>query len=160
MQKLFVSLTPIRIFPAAFARVAISAAGERLLRRYGPLLGLLAVLSACSHHSSDSLLLIEITHQEFCAPEVCAQAASRLDKLLNVQLGLRSDCAGIHTFQSRNQWMLAKTPPGAKHWSLTVDQSLAPGRQQMTWLLSGPGKSYHGAGDPPQIIKDICKLAD
>jgi hypothetical protein len=129
------------------------------IRRYAALLSLLAMLSACGHRAPDSLMLIEV-HEDLCPPEACVGAAARLKKLLTVQLALRSDCAGIHAFTSRDEWMVANTPPNAKHWTLTVSQSLAQGSGQPTWLLSGPGKNYRGTGDPSQIIKEICILAD
>jgi hypothetical protein len=136
----------------------MSSAALWLMRRYGLMSLLLGILSACGHRGSESLVLIEVTNEGGCVPEVCVERASRLQKLLTVELAVRSDCAGIHPYLSRNEWALAKTPPGARHWTLSVHQSLGPGPSRLTWLLSGPGKNYHGAGDPPQIIKDLCVL--
>jgi hypothetical protein len=137
----------------------VSAVALQLLRRYGPMALLLGTLSACGRGGPESLVLIEVTNEGGCVPEVCLERASRLEKLLTVQLAARSDCAAVHPFLSRNDWALAKTPPGARHWTLTVYQSHAPGPGQLTWLLSGPGKNYHGSGDPPQILKEVCGLA-
>lgn len=132
----------------------------RLLRRCGPIASLLAVLTACSgHQAPDALMLIEV-HVDGCMPEACLQGAVRLQKLLAVQLAVSSDCAKIHTFLSRNEWMLAKTPATAKHWTLTVAQSLAPSPSPLTWLLSGPGQNYRGAGNPSQTVKDVCQHVD
>jgi len=128
-------------------------------RRCGSMLLLLAVLSGCAHRSPGALMLIEV-HEEQCAAEACVQAAARLQKLLTVQLALRSDCAGVQVFVSRDQWMLASTPPTAKHWTLTVFQSLGSAASQPTWLLLAPGKNYRGSGGPSQIVKDACALAD
>lgn len=84
------------------------------------------------------------------------QAALRLQKLLIFQLGLRSDCAGIHAFLSRDEWMLAKTPPTAKHWTLTVSEMFRPGPRELKWLLSGPGQNHRGQGNASQVIEDVC----
>ena len=131
----------------------------RLLCRYGPIAALLAALSGCGHQAPDALMLIEV-HVDRCMPETCLQAAARLEKLLTVQMAVSSDCARIHTFLSRNDWMLAKTPPTAKHWTLSVAQSLAPSPSQLTWLLSGPGKNFRGAGNPSKTIKEVCGHVD
>lgn len=131
----------------------------QLLRRYGPMASLLGVLAACGHQAPDALMLIEV-HVDHCMPETCLQGAARLEKLLAVQLAVNSDCTRIHTFLSRNEWMLAKTPATAKHWTLTVAESLTPSPGQLTWLLSGPGKNYRGAANPSQTIKDVCRRVD
>lgn len=104
-------------------------------------------------------MLIEV-RVDRCMPEACSQEAARLQKLLAVQMAVSSGCARVHTFQSRNQWMLAKTPPTAKHWTFTVAESLTPSPGQLTWQLSGPGKNYRGAGNPSQAIKDVCRQID
>jgi len=104
-------------------------------------------------------MLIEV-HVDGCMAETCEKAASRLEKLLSVQLALNSDCAKVHAFLSRNEWMLAKTPATAKHWTLTAAQSLAPSPRQLTWLLSGPGRNYRGAGNPSRTVKDVCGHID
>lgn len=104
-------------------------------------------------------MLIEV-HVDRCMAEACLQGASRLEKLLTVQLAVNSDCAKVHTFLSRDEWMLAKTPATAKHWTLTVGQSLAPSPSQLTWQLSGPGKNYRGTSKPSQTIKEVCADLD
>jgi hypothetical protein len=130
-----------------------------MVKRYGPLLCWLGLVSGCGHRAPDALLLIEVQHQDACAPQTCVQNAERLEKLLAVQLGARSNCDRIHAFQSRNEWMLAQTPPQAKHWTLTVSEHAA-GREPMSWQLSGPGKTFQGAGDPRRLVKDVCGLID
>jgi len=104
-------------------------------------------------------MLIEV-HVDSCIAEACLQGTSRLEKLLTVQLAVNSDCARVHTFLSRAEWMLAKTPATAKHWTLTVAQSLAPSPSQLTWQLSGPGKNYRGTGKRSQTIKEVCADLD
>lgn len=122
------------------------------------LLSLTGLLSGCGHRAPDSLLLIEVDQQGGCTPELCADRTARLEKLLTVQLALRSDCGRVHGFLSRDQWMLAKEPVQAKHWALTVYQGLEPTAAARSWRLSGPGNNYHGTGDPSQIIKAVCSL--
>jgi hypothetical protein len=104
-------------------------------------------------------MLIDV-HVDGCVGEACVQGASRLEKLLTDQLAGNSDCARVHAFLSRDQWMLAKTPPTAKHWTLTVAQSLAPNPSKLTWQLSGPGKNYRGTSKPSRAIKEICADLD
>ncbi len=104
-------------------------------------------------------MLIEV-HVDRCMPERCLQAAAQLEKLLTVQLAVNSDCARVHSFKSRTEWMLAKTPATAKHWTLTVAQSLAPSPSQLTWQLSGPGRNLRGAGNASQTVKDVCARID
>ena len=104
-------------------------------------------------------MLIDV-HVDGCVAEACLQGAARLEKLLAVQMAVNSDCARVQSFLSRDQWMLAKTPATAKHWTLTVAQSLAPKPSQLTWQLSGPGKNYRGIGKPSQAIKQVCADLD
>ncbi len=128
---------------------------QRRRLRGASLASVLGILSACGHRAPDALMLVEV-HIDHCMPEKCVQDASRLEKLLTVQLAVNSDCTKIHTFLSRNEWMLAKTPATAKHWTLTVAQSIAPSPSQLTWQLSGPGKNYRGLGNPSRVMKEVC----
>ena len=128
-------------------------------QHYGPALLLLTVLSGCGHRAPDTLMLVEV-HEDLCQPEACVDSAARLEKLLTVQLALRSDCSRVQVFQSRDKWMLANTPPAAKHWTLTVSERFGRPPSQPTWLLAGPGKTYSGTGDPSKIIKDACARLD
>lgn len=130
-----------------------------MLRRFAPVASLLAMVPACGHRAPDALMLIEV-HVEHCMPESCLQEATRLQRLVSVQMAVNSECARIHTFLSRSEWMLARTPPTAKHWTLTINQSLAPGPGQAAWLLSGPGENYRGTGGPSQTVKQVCRHVD
>lgn len=132
----------------------------------------LGMLSACGQAMPTSFLLIEGEMTGACIMSPCKRAPVQP---VATEIAALSDCSRARIFTSYDEWLIAKAPPEVTYWKLSLSQSYGPGPRQMTWLLIGSRKSYlgrgdpllteplkidRGGGDPQQIAKDVCAIAN
>lgn len=117
----------------------------------------LFVLTGCSAHHAHSVLLIEITFDGICIPEICAEQDEKIAKDLTMQVAKMPKCAGLPTYTSNDEfdWVRAI----GNRWSLTVTRHFGPGPTSPTWVLTdNKDKQRGGRGDLEQIASDVCQI--
>lgn len=108
------------------------------LRVSGPLIA----LAGCSGHHAHSVLLVEITFDGGCIPEVCQDQAAQIAEGLTIRLAKLPKCAGLQTYTSNDQFEWVRAT--GTRWSLTVSRHFGPGPTIPTWVLTDNKGVKHG----------------
>lgn len=117
----------------------------------------LVVLAGCSGHHTHSDLLIEITFDGICIPEICQEQDAQIAEGLTMQLAKMPTCAGVQIYTSNYQFEWVRAT--GNRWSLTVTRHSGPGPTTPTWVLTDKkGMQHGGRGDLQQIAGDVCQV--
>jgi hypothetical protein len=119
----------------------------------------LIALAGCGGRPAHSALLIDITFDGVCIPEICVEQDAKIADGLALQLAKVPKCAAVQIYASGSE--LERARATGNRWSLTVTRHFGPGPTTLTWILTdNTGGRHDGRGDLDQIASDVCRVID